>query len=261
MSRLIVGNWKMHGTVEETLRRLEGITAALPAPIPGVQVVVCPPFTALSAAAGELRSSWLALGAQNTHWEKAGAFTGEVSAEMLAEVGCAYVIVGHSERRRHFGEGDEVVARKLLACWRAGMHPILCVGESTPERKAGQTVSRLRSQVRLALTDPESGAVVPVAPLTVAYEPIWAIGTGLAAAPVDCALGLEAIAAELRRSWGARATADVPLLYGGSVTPANCGGFWGQGGASGALIGGASLDPEAFSAIARTARTAPAGKA
>lgn len=253
MGRLIVGNWKMNGTRQESRRWLGELKIRLADPVPGVEVVICPPFTALADAAEQLRGSVLQLGAQDTHWESRGAYTGSISAEMLAEVGCRYIIIGHSERRRYDAETDEIVARKLQACWRVGLHPILCVGESTPERKAGMTVRRLGAQVRLALCDPLTHGPVPVASLTVAYEPIWAIGTGLAAAPVDCAQGLEAISAELKRLWGAEAAARVVLLYGGSVTAANCKGFWNEGGASGALVGGASLDPEAFSAIARAA--------
>jgi triosephosphate isomerase len=237
--RLIVGNWKANGTESEA-RALSG---ALPPPPPGVEVVVCPPFTALAAARAALPPG-VALGAQDVSAADGGAFTGEVTAAMLLDAGCRLALVGHSERRQHFRETDADAAAKLAACWRARLLPLLCVGETASERAAGMTEAVLGRQVGLAL----KGAAP--APLWIAYEPVWAIGTGAAATPQDCAGGLRAIRGALAATWPG---ASVPLLYGGSVNPANCAAFWGAGGADGALVGGASLDAGAFAAICRAA--------
>jgi len=236
--RLIAGNWKANGTPAEAT----ALCRALPPAPPGAQVVVCPPFTALEAAARALPAG-VGLGAQDLFWEDGGAFTGQVTAPMLVAAGCSHVLVGHSERRRDLGETDAQVAAKLAAAWRHGLVPILCVGETAQQRDAGETAAVLRRQVTVALQGSRP------APLAVAYEPIWAIGTGRAAQPEDCRAGLTVVRAALHRTWGVGA----PCLYGGSVNPANCAAFWLQGGADGALVGGASLDAGAFGAICRAA--------
>jgi triosephosphate isomerase len=251
--RFIVGNWKMHGTQTEGAALADRLRRALGPVPPGVRVVVCPPFTALDRVATALEGSGLGLGAQDVFWEDAGAFTGEVSAPMLAAVGCRHVVVGHSERRFHLGETDAMVARKLGACWRHGLEPILCVGETAEERAADATAQRLRAQVEAALA-----AVGGPRTLAVAYEPVWAIGGGRAARPEDCAAGLAVVRQVLRDLWGEAARA-VACLYGGSVNPQNCRAFWKEGGADGLLIGGASLDAEAFAAICRQAAGEGAG--
>ena len=233
----------MHGTRAEARERVSQLTRLLPEAPPGVRTVIFPPFTAL-AEAGAVKGTVLELGAQNVGWADQGALTGEVSPPMLAELGCRYVIVGHSERRHLLGETDAIVARRLAAAWRAGMVPVLCVGETLDERDAGRTEAVLSGQVRAALDATEP------APLLIAYEPVWAIGTGRAATPQDCAAGLATIREALGKIWAGR---DVPCLYGGSVTPQNCRAFWASGEADGALVGGASLDPEAFAAICRAA--------
>ena len=234
----------MHGTLAETGPRVAALRVALPAAPPGVRTVIFPPFTALAAAAAELAPP-LELGAQNVAWADQGALTGEVSPPMLAELGCRYAIVGHSERRHLLGETDAMVRRKLAAAWHGGLTPVLCVGETLAERDAGRTEAVLAAQVAAAL------AAATPAPLLVAYEPVWAIGTGRAAAPADCAAGLATVRAAVASAWGAER--EVPCLYGGSVSPGNCRSFWEAGGADGALVGGASLDPDAFAAICRAA--------
>lgn len=247
MQRLIAANWKMHGTQTAAAKLAATVVAGLQPLPPGVSVVLCPAFTALERVGVSLAGTGIGLGAQNVFWEDEGAFTGEVSPLMLSAIGCTHVIVGHSERRALCGETDAVVARKLLACWRHGLFPVLCVGETTEERAAGTTEARLRAQLTAAL-----GTARCAKPLAVAYEPVWAIGGGRAATPADCAAGLGVIRAVLRDRWEDGA-ARVPCLYGGSVNPANCRSFWEQGTADGALVGGASLDPTAFAAICRQA--------
>ena len=243
-ARWLIGNWKMNGTRAEAAARVAALNALLAEAPAGVHCIVCPPFTALEAAAAALVAP-LELGAQDVAWADAGALTGEVSPPMLGDVGCRYAIIGHSERRQFLGETDDMVSRKLAALWRFGLTPILCVGETLGQRAHGETEAVLARQVRAALSGAEP------APLLVAYEPVWAIGSGQPATPRDCAAGLDAVRTALRQAWGG--DADAPCLYGGSVSPAHCREFWDEGGADGALVGGASLDPEAFAAICRAA--------
>ncbi len=237
--RRIIGNWKANGTAAAA----RALCAALPPPPAGVEAAVCPPFTALWAAR-EALGAGIGLGAQDVSPAAGGAFTGEVTAGMLRDAGCRLAIVGHSERRQHFGETDARVRAKLAACWREGLLPLLCVGETAEQRASGRAAEVLRAQVRGALEGAAPG------PLWIAYEPVWAIGTGTPAAPPDCAAGLGAIREALSSAWPGAA---VPLLYGGSVNPGNCADFWTAGGAEGALVGGASLDSAAFGAICRAA--------
>lgn len=240
--RWIVGNWKAPA---QTAAASGALAAALSPGPGGVHVAVCPPFTALTTVRGALAAG-IDLGAQDVFWEDAGAYTGEITAPMLKAAGCSCAIVGHSERRRLLGETDEMVGRKLRACWRHALVPILCVGETLQQHEAGQTAGVLGEQVRAAIGDADP------APLLLAYEPVWAIGTGEAASPGDCALGLAVVRSTLALHWGAAADA-CPALYGGSVTAENCRAFWDQGEADGALVGGASLDAAAFAAICRAA--------
>jgi len=243
--RVVIGNWKAGcRTAADAAQLARALSAELSPPPPGTRVAVCPPFTALAAVRDGLGPGIL-LGAQDVFWEDQGAYTGEVTGPMLLDLGCTYALVGHSERRRLFGESDEVVARKLGACRRHGLVPVLCVGESLPQREAGETAGVLRSQVEAAL----QGAAP--APLAIAYEPVWAIGTGRAATVRDCADGLSLIRETVARVWPG--SPPVPCLYGGSVTPENCAGFWNAGGADGALVGGASLQARDFAAICRIA--------
>jgi triosephosphate isomerase (TIM) len=226
---LLAGNWKMYKTVAQTKEFVQAFSAPR-----GVDVVVCPPYTALPAAV----ASGLPTYAQNVHWAPEGAFTGEVSAPMLLELGVRGAIVGHSERRQYFGESDESVARRAFAALDAGLSVIACVGESEEERDAGQTELVVRLQVE-SLAD----AVGPHERLAIAYEPVWAIGTGKTATPAQ--------AQDAHRL--VKTLLDVPVLYGGSVKPENAEELLALPDVDGALVGGASLDVESFAAICETA--------
>ena len=229
---LIAGNWKMNKTGEEAAEFCRALKArALP---DGVDVAVFPPYTSLAAAVQALADTEVAVGAQNVHWEQAGAFTGEVSAPMLRELGVYAAIVGHSERRQYFGETDEGVSRRAAAALDAGLSVIACVGELEAEREAGETEQVLRRQVSVL---PAEDALV------VAYEPVWAIGTGKTAT-ADQAREAHAFIKGLL---------DADVLYGGSVSPDNAEELLAQEGVDGALVGGASLDLDSFVAICETA--------
>ena len=229
----VAANWKMHKTVSEAVAFARALAPRV-AVLDDVEIAVAPPFTALAA--------------QNVHFEKSGAFTGEVSVAMLAELGCRYVIVGHSERRQLFGETDEIVAKKLRAVQAAGLRPILCVGELLVEREAGRTFDVLRRQLAGSLAESDPARADE---LVVAYEPVWAIGTGRTATPELAQEAHAYIRTRLADRFGARAS-RIRLQYGGSVKPENCSELLAQPDIDGALVGGASLDPEAFSAIIRS---------
>jgi len=242
---LVAGNWKMYKTVPEA-RDLA--TALVRSDLPAaVEVAVCPPFTALAEVGRVLDGSAIRLGAQDMFWEPQGAYTGEISPPMLADLRCHYVIVGHSERRQHFEESDEVVTRKVRAAFSHGLVPILCVGERLGERDAGQTERVVTRQVEIVI------AVLPadqISRLVIAYEPIWAIGTGRAATDQEANRIIRLIRETLARK-DAEAAVQTRLLYGGSVTPANASEFSRQPEIDGALVGGASLDAPKFLAIVR----------
>ena len=246
---IIAGNWKMNMTAAES----RGLVAAM---LPGleevedVQTVVCPPFVALEAVGGLLRGTDVALGAQNLHHEDEGAFTGEVSGPMLREL-CDFVIVGHSERRMIFGETDEVVGKKVLAARRAGLRPIVCVGERLEEREAGSAEVVVERQLSRALALAESSDG-----LVVAYEPVWAIGTGRAATPDDAQSMMAHVRRVLASIFGDASAEGVPLLYGGSVTADNVAGFVREDDVNGALVGGASLSADGFVQLVRNAAAA-----
>ncbi len=247
---LIVGNWKMHATHLEAIQKIQKLSYRLrPEDFERVEVVVAPPFTALRAAQLVIETDHLPirLGAQNVHWEDQGAFTGEVSAPMLAKLAVTHVIVGHSERRALFAETDTIVNRKLKAVIRHGMRPILCVGETLEEREAGSTEEVVVRMVRdgLAGIPPEA-----VATTAVAYEPVWAIGTGHHADPDDAGAVAELIRGTVRARVGEVAD-QIRILYGGSVNPGNIKGFMAKRHIDGALVGGASLDPDTFAAVVR----------
>jgi triosephosphate isomerase len=242
---LVAANWKMHKTVAETAEFLERFLAGA-AELAGVDVVVCPPYTALAAAADRARDSAVTVAAQNMHSEPSGAFTGEVAAPMLVELGIAGVILGHSERRQYFGETDEALARKLPAALDAGLVPILCVGESEAQRDADETEEVLERQLAADLAGVGADRLAGV---VIAYEPIWAIGTGRTATPEQAQQAIAFIRAELDP-----AAADaVRIVYGGSVKPGNAAELFSQGDIDGGLVGGASLDPGDFLEICRAA--------
>jgi len=243
---LIAGNWKMHKTLAEARTLMEGIRAGLgDAP---VDVLVAPPFTALGAVVEIARGSAIAVGAQNVHWERQGAFTGEVSPAMLRDAGCSHVIIGHSERRQLFGETDEAVARKATAALAEGLVPIICVGETLDEREADRTMEVVERQVERALRELSPDAV---AGLVIAYEPVWAIGTGRAATPDQAQEVHAGIRGLVARSHGDPVAASVRIQYGGSVKPQNAAEIMTQPDIDGALVGGACLEADSFLEIVR----------
>jgi triosephosphate isomerase len=231
---LIAGNWKMHKGPEQAASFCRALRDRLEW-LDGVDVAVCPPFPSLSAAVQALAGTDIAVAAQNVHWEVEGAFTGEVSAPMLFELGVYGAIVGHSERRQLFGETDETVARRASAALEQSLWVIACVGETEAEREAGETESVLRRQLSVLEAHEQ---------LVVAYEPVWAIGTGKTATPEQAQQAHAFI----------RSYIDVPVLYGGSVKPDNAAELLSQPDVDGALVGGASLDVESFAQICRAAR-------
>ena len=238
---LIAGNWKMHKTLAEARVLARDIRQGA-APARRAEVALAPPFTALAAVAAELAGSDLRLAAQDTFYEKQGAFTGAISPGMLADVGCHYVIVGHSERRQLFGDTDAIVHKKLTAVLAAGLTPILCVGETQDERQADQTFKVVRRQLEGSL-----GAFKPATgnDVVIAYEPVWAIGTGLTASPEQAQAVHHFIRSLLREFLGPVAE-GIRIQYGGSVTPDNAATLLAQPDIDGALVGGASLKPELF---------------
>ena len=243
---LVCANWKMHKTVAEAVA-FAGALGSLAA-VRGVEVAIAPPFTALAALRDALAGTPIALAAQNAHFEKLGAFTGEISVGMLAELGVRYVILGHSERRQLFAESDEVVARKVAAVHAAGLRPILCVGELLAERESGRTFDVLARQISGSL----GGADRSLGDgLVVAYEPVWAIGTGRTATPAQAQEAHAFLRVRLADRFGAAAS-GIRIQYGGSVKPENAAELLAQRDIDGALVGGASLDPESFSAIIRS---------
>ncbi len=242
---LIAGNWKMHKTGPEAVessRQLVKLTAA----VDQVDVMIAPPFTALAQVAEVLRGTRIMLAAQNMHWETRGAFTGEISSEMLISAGCTHVILGHSERRQFFGETDQTVNLKLKAALAAGLRPVVCIGESESEREEGKTFSVLDKQVQNGLKGLLSDDLKE---LILAYEPVWAIGTGKTASSQQAQEVHAYLRGQLAETYG-RAIADkVRILYGGSVKPSNVAELMAMDDVDGALVGGASLDPETFSKL------------
>lgn len=242
---LVAGNWKMNTSVSEALKLAGELVETLDS-VPQVERVICPPFISLEPVSRVIQGSTIKLGAQNMHQQQQGAFTGEVSPAMLANL-CQYVILGHSERRLHFGESDEIINLKVKAAYEAGLRPILCVGETLDQRQGGSAAEVVAGQVRSGLT----GLHNPIG-LTVAYEPVWAIGTGVAATPeVAAEIMGNAILRTLTELYGESAAIQVPLLYGGSVNPDNIEGFIREKDIHGALVGGASLRADQFSEIVR----------
>jgi triosephosphate isomerase len=250
---LMAGNWKMHHNHLEAIQVVQKLSYRLDkADYDDVEVVVCPAFTALRSVQTTLEGDRIpiGLGAQNCHFETQGAYTGEVSPAMLAKLHVQYVIVGHSERRELFGETDEIVAKKLRAVLAAEMHPILCVGESLEQREAGETDQFVASQVRAAFANLPADKT---AQCVVAYEPIWAIGTGRNATPDDANATIAVIRATLRDLVGSTAD-ELRILYGGSMKPGNATDLMAMPEIDGGLVGGASLDPDDFARIIRFGR-------
>jgi triosephosphate isomerase len=244
---IIAANWKMHKNLSEAAQFVKEFLPKVAA-LDHVDIVICPPFTALGAVGWALADvkGKVALGAQNMYKEDHGAFTGEVSPAMLKDVGCGYVILGHSERRTIFGESDQLVGEKVTVAFAYGLTPILCVGESLQERESGQTdfVNRRQLLAGVAGLTAEQAAQ-----LVVAYEPIWAIGTGKNCAPADAQATMAAIRTVLAEKFGPAAAQAIRIQYGGSVKPGNIGDYMALPDVDGALVGGASLEPASFAAI------------
>jgi triosephosphate isomerase (TIM) len=248
---IIAANWKMHLTHLEAIQTVQKLSYLLDqGDTDRVEVVICPPFTALRTVETLIQSDRLpfGLGAQNVHWESSGAFTGEVSPPMLAALRVGYVVVGHSERRQLFGETDETVNEKVRAVIAAAMAPILCVGETLQERDVGATEDRVTSQIRAAL---RGLGGEDAAKLVVAYEPVWAIGTGRIAEPADAGQVIALIRSTLVELYGAGLADATRIQYGGSVKAGNIRDFMAHPEIDGALVGGASLDPEEFALIVK----------
>ncbi len=242
---LIAGNWKMYKTgpeAVETARALKELTAG----VSDVDVMIAPAFTALAATAEALAGSTIAVGAQNLHWESEGAFTGEISPDMIRAAGCRYAIIGHSERRQLFGETDAAVNRKVKAALAAGLIPVVCIGETEAEREAQQTFSVLDKQVRLGL---EGLSLQTPGDIVVAYEPVWAIGTGKTATREQAQEAHAFIRQLLGKLYGESMAEAIRILYGGSVKPNNIAELINMADIDGALVGGASLEPETFARI------------
>ncbi len=239
---IIAGNWKLYKTVGEAVELVKELLAGLE-DVSGREVVVCPPFTALYAVRPLLVGTRVGLGAQNLYHEPQGAFTGEISAGMLSDVGCNYVIIGHSERRQYFGETDEGVNRKIRAALGAGLTPIVCVGELKSERDQGQAEAVVGRQISGGLT---GLSAAEAARLVVAYEPVWAIGTGDTATPEDAQAMHAAIRAMLGGQFGAEVAAGMRIQYGGSVKPDNIDELMACPDIDGALVGGAALKAASF---------------
>lgn len=246
---LIVGNWKMNMTLSETRAYAEQIKSILPSR-KRVEVVLCVPACNLYPAVRSFRDVRLSIGAENCHFEEKGAFTGEISVPMLKELGIRYVILGHSERRAMFGETDESVNKKVHATLRAGIHPIICVGETLAEREAGLTEERIAWQVKAAIAGVGADKIRKC---IFAYEPIWAIGTGKSASVEDASRVCNQIRTIIRKTYDARLARATVILYGGSMNETNSAALLAENDIDGGLIGGASLVPEKFVKIVRSA--------
>ncbi|MFC1667345.1 triose-phosphate isomerase [Candidatus Omnitrophota bacterium] len=246
---IIAGNWKMNKTVEESVDVAVGLKRKFYT-FAEADIVICPPFTALSKVSDEIIDSSIMLGAQDMYWEGKGAFTGEISPNMLKDVGCRYIIVGHSERRHIFGETDEDVNRKLLVVLKHGMVPIMCVGEKIEERDNGMTFEVLEKQLTRGLKDLSKE---DVARIVIAYEPVWAIGTGRTASPQQAQEAHRFIREFIERSYNKDVSLKIRIQYGGSVKPDNIAQLMVQEDIDGALVGGASLDVNSFTEIVQNA--------
>ena len=245
---IVAGNWKMNTSIDEALTLVREMLEALGA-LTGVEKVLCPPFISLEPVCRLLQDTSIKLGAQNMHHQERGAFTGEISPTMIASL-CQYVILGHSERRQHFGETDQLINLKVKAAFEAGVRPILCVGETLEQRQQGKAAAIVSDQLKVCLDSLHN-----ISELAVAYEPVWAIGTGVAANPETASAIMGGVILPMLVELYGESAQQVPLLYGGSVTSENVEGFLEQKSVQGALVGGASLQAGQFVEIARiTAR-------
>ena len=243
---IIAGNWKMNGTLAEARKLTQELVPALRGETE-VDILLCPPFTALSTVGELLKGTPISLGAQDMHWESSGAFTGEISPAMLKEIGCRFCIIGHSERRAYFGDTDPVIHKKLSAALDQELNPILCVGETLQQRQAGKTWAVIEGQLTGALEGIEPDRITRF--VTLAYEPVWAIGTGQNATPEQAQEVHASIRGWLANRIGKSQAQAVRIQYGGSVKPENAGDLLGRPDVDGALVGGASLNAKAFISI------------
>lgn len=241
---MIAGNWKMNLTLAEAAQLVKALADGIKG-LDGVEVLVAPPFTTLLRVKEAIGQAPILLSGQNMHWEAQGAFTGEVSASMLADAGCTHVILGHSERRTLFGETDEVIDRKAAAAVKKGLIPIVCIGETLEEREKGLTFQIIERQLSLSLKGFREGKNLPLTTI-LAYEPVWAIGTGRTATPEQAQEVHQFIRQWLKAQFGERTAQAIRILYGGSVKPDNVRDLMSKPDIDGALVGGASLKPESF---------------
>lgn len=245
---IIAANWKMHKNMQEATAFVEDLGAQLE--VNGVEIVICPPCPLLGLITEVCQQHGLRLGAQNMFYESAGAYTGEVSPRLLKNLGVQYVIIGHSERRQHFNETDQNVARKVKAAYAHDLIPIVCVGETLQQRQAGFTKDVVGEQITLALNGLDPSLIRKI---VIAYEPVWAIGSGLAATAADAALVAGGIRKLIGEKYSLKVARDIRIQYGGSVKPDNIRQFMNEPEIDGALVGGASLDPSIFAAIIHSA--------
>jgi len=249
----IAGNWKMYKTVQEAVVFVKELRL-LVKDITDVEIVVAPPFTAVHAAAEAARNTNIGIAAQDVHWEREGAFTGEVSPGMIKDAGAEYVIVGHSERRRLFGETDQIVNHKMAAAIAGGLTPIVCIGETLEERERMETMAVLDRQIRDGLRAFSAAEVANLNNAVLAYEPVWAIGTGRNATAEQAEEAHAHIRGRMQEWFGAAVADRCRILYGGSVKPGNIRELIAQPDVDGALVGGASLEVESFAAIVTACR-------
>ncbi len=246
---LVVANWKMNKTVPESVDFVQEFLQLLPGESEEIEVVLSPSFTALVPVGQALEGSPVALGAQNMHWEDSGAFTGEISPIQLRDIGCSYILVGHSERRQYFGESDGEVSRKVSAALREGLIPVLCIGETLGERDYGKTFEVIERQF---CGGTESVALESGSEIVLAYEPIWAIGTGKTATPEEAQEVHHFVRGLTASVFGADVSEAIRILYGGSVNPENMASIIEMADVDGVLVGGASLEPDSFAQIVRS---------
>jgi len=243
----IAGNWKMHKIIPEAVDLVKALNEES-SELADAEIVVIPPSTTLSEVSKTLEGSAIKIGAQNLYWEEKGAFTGEVSASMLKDAGCQYVVIGHSERRQYFGETDETVNKKIKAALAHGLIPIVCIGELLEEREKGETINKVNSQINAGL---EGLGKEQMSKIIIAYEPIWAIGTGLTATPTQAEEVHSFIREKLTEKYGNETASCAIILYGGSVKPDNAFSLLKEQNINGALVGGASLEADSFIQIAK----------
>lgn len=250
---IIAGNWKMNKTAKEAVELVQTLRSALDS-VNYADIIVCPPFTAIYSVANSLKGSSIMLGAQNVHWEKSGAYTGEISCEMLREIRCRYVIIGHSERRIHFKETNEMINKKLISALKQELLPIFCIGETLDEREKNETKAVLEKQLIEGLVNIGINEIVNI---TVAYEPVWAIGTGRNATPVQANETHGFIRSLIGKLYSAEVAQKIRIQYGGSVTADNSKELFKAGEIDGALVGGASLKADSFIKIVQNSLVPP----